>query len=121
MFGSPESHVSTGIHQTLGPCGVEAVDFAGHLREEYVCLSNHNEDWNVNCAAAIPVAPNFSEWYTICGEPHSNFGLWLSVLMALGTLGITTYNLVLGKRHFPKTLVVLTKRKKDGKETKKLR
>ncbi|XP_059088314.1 uncharacterized protein LOC131884517 [Tigriopus californicus] len=121
MFGTPENHVSTGIHQTLGPCGVEAVDFAGHLREEYVCLSNHSEDWNAQCDAAIPVAPNFSEWYTICGEPHSNFGLWLGVLMALGALGITTYNMVLGKRHFLKTVLVLGERKKDGKETKKLR
>ena len=33
LIGVPESHVSTGVHQTVGPCNVTDADLAGHSRQ----------------------------------------------------------------------------------------
>ena len=33
LLGVPESHVSTGVHQTVGPCNVTDIDLAGHERQ----------------------------------------------------------------------------------------
>ena len=37
IFGIPEDHISTGVHQTLGPCDVMDNDISGHERQVYLC------------------------------------------------------------------------------------
>ena len=37
VVGSPEDHVSTGVHQTVGACDVFDKDISGHERQVYLC------------------------------------------------------------------------------------
>ena len=37
LIGVPENHVSTGVHQTVGPCNVTDLDLAGHERQVGSC------------------------------------------------------------------------------------
>ena len=37
VLGSPEDHISTGVHQTVGPCDVFDKDISGHERQVYLC------------------------------------------------------------------------------------
>ena len=37
VMGVPEAHISTGVHQTLGPCDVFDKDISGHERQVYLC------------------------------------------------------------------------------------
>ena len=38
VVGAPEAHVSTGVHQTVGPCNVTDIDLAGHERQVILLL-----------------------------------------------------------------------------------
>lgn len=44
-FANPEAHLSTGVHQTIGPCDVMERDLAGQLRQVYLCPDTHTQDW----------------------------------------------------------------------------
>ncbi len=91
--GVPEAHVTTGVHQTVGPCNVTALDLAGLERQVYLCPQTHDEGWTFKCPGndkGTP-PPDFTEWYTVCGLPHSDKNLWLAAIGALAALGITTY------------------------------
>ena len=61
----------------------------------YLCASTHDEDWTFGCAAGAGDAsappPDLTEWYTVCGRPHSNKPLWAAYVAALAALGIATY------------------------------
>ena len=37
VLGSPEDHISAGVHQTVGPCDVFDKDISGHERQVYLC------------------------------------------------------------------------------------
>ncbi len=80
----PASHVSEGVHQLPGKCYVEAKDITGLTRHEFLCVNDYDEDYTFACSQ--PPADG-TEWYKICGKPHSNFALWLSVVGGLGCLG----------------------------------
>ena len=38
VVGIPEAHISTGVHQTVGPCDVMDKDISGHERQVYLCM-----------------------------------------------------------------------------------
>ena len=53
LIGVPESHVSTGVHQTVGPCNVTDADLAGHSRQVALPLESRQHNNN-----------------TVQGDPH---------------------------------------------------
>jgi hypothetical protein len=84
----PETHQSTGVHQTVGECYVEARDITGMTRFEYLCVSDFDEDFSFSC---VDEPPQGSRWYTVCGRPHRDFPRWMGVMLALGLLGSLVY------------------------------
>jgi hypothetical protein len=81
----PETHVSTGIHQPVGPCHVEATDITGLTRYAFLCPADFDEDYTFDCAPSPP--REGSTWYTICGRAHGNAVRWRSGLALLTLLG----------------------------------
>lgn len=91
---TPETHRSASMHQTYGECHVEAVDIAGLTRYQYLCAEDFDEDFSFACVDELPAAG--SEWYTVCGKPHTDFLRWMLGVTGLGTLGILLYSFMLG-------------------------
>jgi len=93
---APETHVNTSMHQTYGACHVEAKDIAGLTRYQYLCAEDFDEDFTFACpeASALPAAG--SEWYTVCGRPHSDFTRWLLGVSGFAIVGILLYSFMLG-------------------------
>jgi hypothetical protein len=102
----PATHVSTGVHQTVGECYVEATDITGFTRHEFLCASDFDEDYSFECVDELPTASSPStpeatgaptvEWYTICGRAHRNFGAWMTGVALLGLVGIGLFTFMLG-------------------------
>jgi len=90
----PGSHRSASVHQTYGPCHVEATDITGLTRYQYVCAEDYDEDYSFDCVDALP-AP-MSEWYTVCGRPHTSFARWMTGVGGLGVVGVLLYGWMLG-------------------------
>lgn len=76
----PSNHVSTGIHETVGPCDVTATDLQGNTRRAYLCASDYHEDYELGCTE---VPREGSRWYTICGRPFTDRGRYVGVVLAL--------------------------------------
>ena len=96
---SPQTHRSQSLHQTYGPCHVEATDITGATRFQYVCAQDYEEDYTFDCAG--PPA-EMSEWYTVCGRPYTNKPAWLAGVGGLGVLGAALYLfLLLGTQRRP--------------------
>jgi hypothetical protein len=96
----PATHVSKGVHQTIGECHVEATDITGFTRYEYLCPSDFDEDYSFECAEAqrelAEPRGETVEWYTICGRPHTNFAAWMTGVGLLGVVGIGLFWFMLG-------------------------
>ncbi len=90
----PGSHRNESMHQTYGACHVEATDITGLTRYQYVCADDFDEDYRFDCVEQRPAAG--SEWYTVCGKPHSSFGRWMAGVGGLGFTGILLYGWMLG-------------------------
>jgi len=85
----PEGHVSTGIHQPVGPCHVEATDITGLTRDVFLCSSDFDEDYTFDCVDRPPA--DGSTWYTICGRAHRQPLRWKSGLTLLVLLGASLF------------------------------
>ena len=59
----------------------------------YLCPSEHDEDWTFNCQGRDMTPPDMSEWYTVCGKPHTDKNLWVAAEAALALLGTITYRM----------------------------
>lgn len=92
----PGTHRSASMHQTYGPCHVEATDIMGLQRYEFLCAEDYDEDFSFDCVDGLPEPK--SEWYTVCGRPHSDFTRFMLVMTLLGALGIGLYGTFLGDR-----------------------
>ena len=89
----PGTHRSASVHQTYGPCHVEAIDITGNTRYQYLCAADYDEDFTFACA---PPPPDYSEWYTVCGRPHASYARWLAGVAGLGGAGLLLYSYLLG-------------------------
>merc|ERR1712137_1087948 len=86
VYFKPETHTSTGVHQSLGECGVQELDLSGLPREKYLCSRSYDERFN------IVGAPNTtSQWYTISGLPIENHDVWILAICLLSLVGIILY------------------------------
>ena len=90
----PEGHVTTGVHQTYGPCGAAATDVTGLTRNEYLCAEDYDEDFTFDCTER---PAHGARWYTLCGRAHRRFGLWLGAVALLSTAGIALFSSLLGR------------------------
>lgn len=84
----PSTHRSTGVHEQVGPCDAEATDITGAKRRAYLCLSDFDEDYAFDCTT--PPASG-ARWYTICGRPFRDRGLWIGVVLALSAAAAAIY------------------------------
>ena len=80
----PSAHTSVGVHQELGECHVEATDIAGLTRYQFLCATDYEEDFELECGGETP-EPS-ATWYRVCGREHRDFGLWLGAVLGLGLL-----------------------------------
>ncbi|MFY0539044.1 hypothetical protein [Nannocystis pusilla] len=90
---TPETHVSTSMHQTYGQCHVEATDITGHTRWLYVCAEDFDEDYSFD---GVKLPNDGDEWYTVTGRPHTSYPKWLAGVSGLGLAGIALYSFLLG-------------------------
>jgi hypothetical protein len=89
----PATHVATGVHQTYGPCGVEATDIVGLRRHEFVCAAELDEAFDFHCVDELPAEG--AQWYTVCGTAHRDFAATMLAIAALGVIGIGVFARVL--------------------------
>lgn len=92
----PATHRSASMHQTYGPCHVEAKDIMGLTRYQYVCAEDFDEDYTFECVEGRPEP--YAEWYTVCGKAHSDFPRYLAGLLMLCGLGVAVYGWLLRPR-----------------------
>jgi hypothetical protein len=92
----PSTHVSTSVHQTYGPCHVEAKDITGHTRFEFLCAQDFDEDFSFDCVDALPAEG--SQWYTVCGRAHEDLAVRLVAIAVLAALGIAAFRGLLAPR-----------------------
>jgi hypothetical protein len=90
----PATHVSTGVHQTVGECYVEATDITGNVRHEFLCARDFDEDYTFECVDQLP--PDDTDWYTVCGRAHRSFTSWMLGVALLGAVGIGLFTMLLG-------------------------
>ena len=95
----PATHQSASLHQTYGPCDVEATDITGLPRHAYVCIDDYDEDWTFECAGGPPA--QMTDWYTVCGRPHHQPAIFAGSVGGLGTLGLLAFGFMLGFRVRP--------------------
>lgn len=106
---SPEKQLSTGVHQTFGPCDATDWDLLGFQRNRYICKERY-PSWyfGYDCKDALEGATGrwahvvpweaakgskdgTASWFTICGRPHESFQVWMMAEGALTLLGATLY------------------------------
>ena len=81
----------------LGACGVKMKDLMGYEREEYLCKENYDEDFHFDCVEQT-FPPENPEWFTICGNAHTNYPLVAATECALASWGIVLYTFALRLR-----------------------
>lgn len=94
-FFAPETHVSTGLHQLPGPCGVEESDITGNTREKYLCVGDYEEDFTFACTT--PPGHDV-QWYTACGKEHSNYPAYTAVVSGLALAGGAAFFAMFGRK-----------------------
>jgi hypothetical protein len=94
----PTSHRSAGIHQSYGACGIVATDIAGLSRHEFVCAAEHNQQFGFACAEPPRDGTN---WYTVCGLPHTDRTRHLLAMALLAGLGMAAFGRLLGATKRP--------------------
>jgi len=88
LHSSPTNSISTSIHQLTGPCYIEEFDHSGNRRYKYLCVTDYNEEYSLKCHGSAPPGANtITDWYTICGTPHSDPQLFIFVVTGLCLLG----------------------------------
>lgn len=85
----PETHVSTGIHQPVGPCHVEATDITGLKRYAFLCATDFDEDYSFACVPKPPA--DGASWYTLCGRAHGDAVRWKAALGLLTLLAVALF------------------------------
>ena len=43
LVSDPSVHLSSGVHQERGDCGLRAADLSGHMRQVYLCDKSHSQ------------------------------------------------------------------------------
>ena len=94
LLGDPTRHVSTGIHQTYGQCGVKARDYTGATRDVFLCAEAYSEPFAFACGGVMQAPAEGSEWYTVCGTTHPEG--WVRGVLAMLLVTLAVYGAALG-------------------------
>ncbi len=92
-FFTPETHVSTGLHQLPGPCDVEESDILGGKRNKFLCIDDYEEDFTFACTT--PPADG-TRWFTVCGKAHANYAAYATTVGGLSLAGIVVFSTFFG-------------------------
>ncbi len=92
-FFTPETHVSTGLHQLPGPCDVEEPDILGGARNKFLCIDDYEEDFTFACTT--PPADG-TRWFTVCGKAHANYAAYATTVGGLSLVGIVMFSTFFG-------------------------
>lgn len=70
-LGDSKDHVSTGMHQSIGPCDLTAVDYSGRTRNVHICESNmvHRDYFKFMDVLVGSEPQDEISWYSIRGLP----------------------------------------------------
>ncbi|CAH1233453.1 Hypp745 [Branchiostoma lanceolatum] len=96
VFAKPESIVSTGVHEPLGPCN-ETVHFYNAIgqvvsKRKYLCPTDYDEGYmDFHCVHGGKAPPGVHHWYTICGTPYENHAEYITVVWGFCLLGLAYY------------------------------
>eukprot|EP00933_Yihiella_yeosuensis_P002740 TRINITY_DN10476_c0_g1_i1.p1 TRINITY_DN10476_c0_g1~~TRINITY_DN10476_c0_g1_i1.p1 ORF type:complete len:827 (+),score=85.73 TRINITY_DN10476_c0_g1_i1:63-2543(+) len=105
---SPETQVSTGVHQTFGPCEETDIDLMGYMRYRYICEKRFPTSYfSFDCQAHASTTPGRERvspiattaelesatvgWYTVCGQPHGDFLRLMGAVALLTSLGALAF------------------------------
>jgi len=87
VYFKPESHVSHGIHQTVGDCGVSEPNLSGLSRGKFLCSNNFDEPFTTPSNIGSE-----GQWYTVTGVEHKAFDVWVISVCLISLIGITFYS-----------------------------
>eukprot|EP00929_Paragymnodinium_shiwhaense_P023313 TRINITY_DN14626_c0_g1_i1.p1 TRINITY_DN14626_c0_g1~~TRINITY_DN14626_c0_g1_i1.p1 ORF type:complete len:435 (+),score=48.56 TRINITY_DN14626_c0_g1_i1:83-1387(+) len=127
-FFSPETQVSTGVHQEFGPCDILDIDLIGFPRSRYICRERYPSSYfTFDCPSAaqsndaqpasgrwMRLSPELSRgthgepvasWYTVCGVPHESWAKWMLGVTTLGVAGSVSFLWALGDSALQKSKV----------------
>ena len=90
---APETHVSIGVHQLPGACDVLDTDITGVTRRKFLCVDDYEEDFTFDCTT-LPA--DGTQWYTICGRPHTNYAVYATAVGGLSLGGVLVFSLLFG-------------------------
>ena len=93
LFFTPETHVSTGVHQLPGACDVAETDITGATRQKYLCVDDYDEPFSFACTT--PPAHG-TEWYTVCGKAHARYAAYAGGVSGLALLGLWAFSMLFG-------------------------
>ena len=90
---TPQNHISTGIHQIIGPCDIMEDNLSGLPRQKYLCSENYDEHFRI-CSNT----GSYSSWYSVCGLPIPYHEQWSLLICILSIIGVTIFNYLLMAR-----------------------
>eukprot|EP00058_Branchiostoma_floridae_P018824 XP_002604313.1 hypothetical protein BRAFLDRAFT_125264 [Branchiostoma floridae] len=96
VFAKPETIVSTGVHEPVGPCNetLPMYNAIGQLvsKRKYLCPTDYDEGYmDFHCVPGGRAPPGVHHWYTVCGTPHENHAEHITVVWGFCLLGLTYY------------------------------
>lgn len=84
----PGDHVSTGIHQTVGPCDAVVSDVTGGSRRAFLCPADFDEDFDFRCTTT---PADGARWYTLCGRPFDARAPYAGAVVLYVALALAGY------------------------------
>ena len=104
-YCDPIHSISTGIHQTYGPCNVKTTDYAGETCNKFVCDVLEHVDYKLFSCGENTIQPIYKNkelnWYTICGLPKND--AWVRSSTAYSISGLVMFTLLIGIRGISST------------------
>ena len=98
-YYDPKIQISTGVHQTFGPCGVEGTDMSGLKRSIYTCgddlnrshvyhsfrCTTNNSRYRMGSFSIIEPSMKDRKWYTVCGKFKSTDWMTNAMICVAGS------------------------------------
>jgi hypothetical protein len=75
-----------------------------------LCQEKYEEDYNFDCPgfsneSEKPELTDGTEWYSVCGNPHSNKTQYVAVTLVLSIMGIFVYRTAFSSRNEKSKLI----------------
>ncbi|CAB3225421.1 unnamed protein product [Arctia plantaginis] len=116
IFFDPATHVSTGLHEPVGPCHEVATlvtPFGQELeKRKYFCPSNYDEKYFDFRCVGNKLPPNGATWYTICGTPFENRVEYITILSTILILAFGVFYSLYFKTYSADSVTTSKKSKK---------